>query len=116
MMATFVTHEHVRILLPRYAAGDLTSPDADAVRTHLATGCTDCLEALFRMPIGMPRELRPVSADRSENGGPADALPGGRIPAPAGPASGAGPSWVAGAVGLAFAVAAIAWLLWAAVW
>lgn len=113
MIATPVTHEHVRILLPRYAAGALTTVDADAIRAHLATGCSDCLEALFRMPIGMPRDPQSMTtAGRAENGGPAPAFEAPRIPAPAGPASGAGASWLGGVAAVVIIVAALAWLLW----
>ena len=101
------------MLLPRYAAGALMSVDADAVRAHLATGCSDCLEALFRMPIGMPRDVPSTTArGRTDNGGPAPAIQPPRIPAPAGPASGTEPSWLGGAVALLLLAALVAWLLW----
>lgn len=111
MMAAGVTHEHVRMLLPRYAAGALASIDAEAVRGHLADGCSECLEALFRMPIGLPREA-PSGAGPTGNGRPATAHGGVRLPAPAGPASGATPSWSIGAIVLFVVAAAIAWALW----
>ncbi|HZP40752.1 MAG TPA: hypothetical protein VFD84_04475 [Candidatus Binatia bacterium] len=50
-----MTHEELRGLLPRYAAGDLDAATVEAVRNHLATGCTDCLTDLFRRPVGLPR-------------------------------------------------------------
>lgn len=109
MMAGGVTHEHLRMLLPHYAAGALTSADAEAVRAHLATGCADCLGAFYRMPIGMPRDVMPAAPDQASGDGPAAAFPGGRVPAPAGPASGATPSWFARAVGLAIVLALIIW-------
>jgi hypothetical protein len=100
------------MLLPRYAAGALASVDAEAVRAHLASGCSECLEAFYRMPIGLPRDARSMNAGQPENGRPPAALAGVRIPAPAGPASGAGTSWTVGAIALAIIVVVIAWFAW----
>jgi len=46
-----VTHEEVRGLLPRYAAGVLSDSLAEAVRDHLATGCVGCLGDVFGRPL-----------------------------------------------------------------
>ena len=54
-----VTHDHLRMLLPRYAAGTLGRDQVEGVQSHLATGCTACLNELFRLPVGMPREASP---------------------------------------------------------
>jgi hypothetical protein len=98
-----VTHEEIRTLLPRYAGGVLAMVDAEVVRAHLASGCTDCLDVLYRMPVGMPRTVEAASAP-SGSGGAA-----GTIPPPAGPASGTTYSWLRRVVGVAVAVALIAW-------
>jgi hypothetical protein len=50
-----VTHDELRSLLAPYAAGTLPREEAEALRDHLATGCTACLDALFRLPVGLPR-------------------------------------------------------------
>jgi len=49
-----VTHEELRALLPRYAAGVLDETRSEAVRTHLATGCDECLQDVFTRPVGLP--------------------------------------------------------------
>jgi hypothetical protein len=98
-----VTHEEIRTLLPRYAGGVLMTVDAEAVRAHLASGCTDCLDGLYRMPVGMPRTAESAPA-QSGGGGPA-----GIIPPPAGPASGTTGPWLPRVVVFAVAVALIAW-------
>jgi hypothetical protein len=108
-MPLVVTHDHLRLLLPRYAAGVLSTGDAEAIRAHLADGCGECLDALYRMPVGMPRDVRPGAYGRSRNGGPPFASE--RIPAPVGPASGAAPSWLPRALALAITAGAIAWAL-----
>lgn len=38
-----------------YASGVLTGPAEVAVRRHLASGCRECLAALFRHRLGLPR-------------------------------------------------------------
>ena len=43
-----VTHDDLRTLLPRYAAGDLDEAEALVIRNHLQTGCAECFEAVFR--------------------------------------------------------------------
>jgi putative zinc finger protein len=50
-----VTHEEVRALVPAYAAGALDEFASDAVRAHLATGCTVCLADVYARPVGLPR-------------------------------------------------------------
>jgi putative zinc finger protein len=54
-----VTHEDLRARLPQYAAGELAGDDADVVRRHLATGCVECLEDVFRRPVGQPLARTP---------------------------------------------------------
>lgn len=105
MMSVAVTHDHLRMLLPSYAAGVLTMGDSEAIRAHLVDGCGECLDALYRMPVGMPRDFRPGAYNRSTNGGSYGI---GRVPAPAGPASGAPPSWLLRAATLGALVAVIA--------
>jgi hypothetical protein len=100
-----VTHEEVRILLPSYAGGLLSLADAESVRAHLASGCAECLDVLYRMPVGMPRAVEPV---RSE---PGAGVPLGSLPPPAGPASGTGSPWIPRVVGLVVAAALVAWIL-----
>lgn len=102
------------MLLPRYAAGDLTMADAEAVRAHLTSGCADCLDALYRMPVGMPRDVARTASARAASGGAGAGLPAGRVPAPAGPARGAASSWVVRALVLAVTVTLIVWA--AAAW
>ena len=55
-----MTHDDLRADLAGYAAGTLDPERAEAIRTHLATGCTGCLAALYALPVGLPRE--PVEA------------------------------------------------------
>jgi hypothetical protein len=100
-----VTHEEVRVLLPSYAGGVLSLADAESVRAHLASGCADCLDVLYRMPVGMPRA---VETARPEPG-TSEAV--GTIPPPAGPASGTAPPWLPRIVGLLVVAALIAWIL-----
>jgi hypothetical protein len=50
-----VRHDELRALLGAYAAGDLPAPLAEAVRAHLAAGCIECLDDVFRRPVGLPR-------------------------------------------------------------
>jgi len=61
-----VTHDTVRNVLPFYAAARLTEPQADEVREHLVTGCSQCLDELFRLQRGIPRcepeQERPTAA------------------------------------------------------
>jgi hypothetical protein len=42
-----VTHDDLRTLLPRYAAGELDEAEALVIRNHLQTGCAACFEAVF---------------------------------------------------------------------
>lgn len=100
-----VTHEEVRILLPSYAGGLLALADAESVRAHLASGCAECLDVLYRMPVGMPRAVEAVRAE------PGAGVPMGTIPPPAGPASGTSRSWIPRVVGLVVAAALVAWIL-----
>jgi hypothetical protein len=53
-----VEHDELRALVPAYAAGGLDAEAATCVRAHLATGCTECLDAVFA-----PRPP-PVAASR----------------------------------------------------
>lgn len=46
-----------------YAAGVLTGPAEAVVRDHLADGCRECLEALFGLPVGLPRRAAGTSRD-----------------------------------------------------
>jgi multidrug efflux pump subunit AcrA (membrane-fusion protein) len=55
-----VTHDELRTLLPRYSAGELDEADALVIRDHLQTGCTECLEAVFRRDAA-PSPARAVS-------------------------------------------------------
>ncbi len=57
-----VTHDEVRPLLPRYAAGELDMSEAAPVLDHLAAGCPECLNDVFSRPVGLPREPEPVAA------------------------------------------------------
>lgn len=57
-----VSHEGVRALLPAYAAGALEEVGSEAVQAHLAAGCAECLEEVFRHPVGLPREAVGVAA------------------------------------------------------
>jgi hypothetical protein len=100
-----VTHEAIRALLPSYAGGLLSLADAESVRAHLASGCADCLDVLYRMPVGMPRA---VEAARPE---PVTGVSVGAIPPPAGPASGTAPPWMPRIVGLVIVAALVAWIL-----
>lgn len=50
-----VTHDELRTRLRPYADGTLEGSDAELVRTHLATGCPECLRDVFARPIGLPR-------------------------------------------------------------
>jgi len=55
-----VSHEEVRGLLSRYAAGTLDPEASEVVRSHLATGCGDCLGEMFRRPVGLARTPPPA--------------------------------------------------------
>lgn len=105
-----VTHEDLRTLLPRYAGGLLTMAEAETVRAHLASGCTACLDVLYRMPVGMPRTVEEPSPP------PAASVSMGTMPPPAGPASGTVDPWLPRVLGIAVAVALIVWaaLVWGA--
>ena len=69
-----MTHDELRAVLPPYAAGELDEGPAEAVRSHLATGCPDCLGALFRLPVGRPRGRWDVSLPRAGWLAPATAV------------------------------------------
>jgi hypothetical protein len=58
-----VTHDALRALLPRYAAGDLTEHDAEDVRAHLASGCGPCLDDVYSRPVGIPVPPHGYSVD-----------------------------------------------------
>jgi hypothetical protein len=49
-----VTHDRLRALLPRYAAGELDEDQAELVRAHMASGCATCLGDVFSRPVGLP--------------------------------------------------------------
>jgi hypothetical protein len=53
-----VTHDEARVLLARYATGELDMAPAAAVRAHVAAGCSPCLQELFRRPIAR-RHVQP---------------------------------------------------------
>ena len=93
------------MMLPSYAGGLLSLADAESVRAHLASGCAECLDVLYRMPVGMPRA---VEAPRSE---PGAGVPVGAIPPPAGPASGTASPWMPRVLGLVVVAALVAWIL-----
>jgi len=69
-----VTHDELRAVLPPYAAGELAEEPAEVVRAHLATGCADCLGALFRLPVGRPRSRWEVGLRRERWFAPATAV------------------------------------------
>jgi hypothetical protein len=50
-------HEEIRSLLSTYAAGRLDSRQSTVVLEHLASGCADCLHALYSYPVGLPRRM-----------------------------------------------------------
>src|SRR5258706_12925263 len=94
-----VTHDELRSLLAPYAAGTLPPDDAETLRRHLATGCTTCLDALFRLPVGLPRvseqEMRPAAE-------PIAAAP---------PARASGTPWIVTLVLLIALLASLVWML-----
>ena len=59
-----VTHDDLYLLLPRYAAGELDEVQAFVVRDHLATGCPECLAAVFR-PSGSNGPAPGASVERA---------------------------------------------------
>lgn len=69
-----MTHDELRAVLPPYAAGELEEEPAEVVRAHLATGCPDCLGALFRLPVGRPRGRWEVDLRRERWLAPATAV------------------------------------------
>ena len=71
-----VDHEGIRSMLSTYAAGRLDSRRSSIVLEHLASGCSECLQALFSYPIGRPRRM-PLEADA-----PAPVAPRGPATAP----------------------------------
>jgi hypothetical protein len=50
-----VTHAEVRDRLRAYADGTLDDAGAEVVRAHLASGCGECLRAVFTRRVGLPR-------------------------------------------------------------
>jgi hypothetical protein len=46
-----VTHDEARILLKSYGAGALDMAIATSVRTHLTSGCRECLDEVLRSPL-----------------------------------------------------------------
>ncbi|TMA39319.1 MAG: zf-HC2 domain-containing protein [Deltaproteobacteria bacterium] len=69
-----MTHDELRAVLPPYAAGELEEEPAEVVRAHLATGCPDCLGALFRLPVGRPRSRWEAGLRRERRLAPATAV------------------------------------------
>jgi hypothetical protein len=51
--------------LPAYADDMLADSEAELVRAHLATGCSDCLRDVFTRPVGLPRPQPVVVRRRS---------------------------------------------------
>jgi hypothetical protein len=49
-----MTHDELRALMPAYAAGLLSGSQVDSLRTHLASGCAECLGDLFTRRMGLP--------------------------------------------------------------
>jgi len=49
------------MLLPRYAAGTLPADKLGTVQAHLAT-CLECVQALYELPVGLPRPPREAPA------------------------------------------------------
>jgi hypothetical protein len=52
-----VDHEGIRSMLSTYAAGGLDSRQSSIVLEHLASGCAECLHALYSYPVGLPRRM-----------------------------------------------------------
>ena len=96
-----MTHEEVRALLPAYAAGALEEGACELVRTHLASGCVECLNDVFARPVGLFRPAREVRM--TEPPPPA---------APTVPATARRPGLMAAVVVLSLALAAtVAWMV-----
>lgn len=55
-----MTHGELSGLLDAYAAGMLDGEAAAGVRAHLAAGCSECLDALYRRPVGLPVGAAPA--------------------------------------------------------
>jgi outer membrane protein len=77
-------HEAIRSLLAGYAAGALSDQGADAVRIHLAGGCTECFRDVFSRPVGLPVvevAAEPLGAPRaaSARAGAREASPSRRV-------------------------------------
>lgn len=77
-----VTHEDLRPLLARYAAGTLDGEEAWAVRAHLASGCTACLRDVFERPVGLPRFTVPPAPEPRPLESPPEPGPPALPPAP----------------------------------
>jgi hypothetical protein len=52
-----VTHDELRTLLPRYAAGELDEAEALVIRNHLGSGCPECLDTVFTPNAAPPPRL-----------------------------------------------------------
>ena len=61
-----MTHDEARVLLPSYAVGALDMAVAATVRAHLATGCRECLQEVFRRPAEQARASKPSRAAISD--------------------------------------------------
>jgi hypothetical protein len=59
-----VDHDEIRSLLSTYAAGQCRYDESQLVREHLASGCADCLRALYSYPVGLPRATPAESPER----------------------------------------------------
>ena len=96
-----MTHEEVRALLPAYAAGALEEGACDLVRTHLASGCLECLHDVFARPVGLSRPAREAGVQEP-------------LPSPAEAVAGVArrPGLVAAVVVLSLALGAtVAWMI-----
>ena len=61
-----MTHDEARVLLPSYAVGALDMAVDATVRAHLATGCRECLQEVFRRPAEQVRASKPSRAAISD--------------------------------------------------
>jgi hypothetical protein len=76
-----VDHDEIRSLLSTYAAGQCGPGQSMLVREHLASGCADCLRALYAFPVGLPRRTMPECEQTPES----QPVPERAAPPPAAP-------------------------------